>query len=70
LAQTPQSVCSTSDIKKAEKERQFAHGKEGDGAKSYDCEKAWSSINHSTLSDDRGTVRAVNEKAAGPLTDA
>jgi hypothetical protein len=42
----------------------------GNGAKSYDCEKAWSSIDHSTLSDDSGTGRAVDERAAGPLTDA
>jgi hypothetical protein len=40
----PQSVSSTSDIKKAEKERKFAHGRGGNGAKSHDCEKAWSSI--------------------------
>ncbi len=45
--------------------RKRANLRGGDGAKSYNCEKAWSSINHSTLSDDKGTVRAVDERAAG-----
>jgi hypothetical protein len=33
------------------KERQLAVGRGEGGAKSYDSEKAWSSINHSKLSD-------------------
>jgi hypothetical protein len=36
---------------KTEKESQLADGRGGgEGARSYDAEKAWSSINHSVLS--------------------
>jgi hypothetical protein len=42
----------TTPHRKTEKESQFADGKEGAvGAKSYDCEEAWSSVDHQTLSD-------------------
>jgi hypothetical protein len=36
--------------RKTEKEKQFAEVRGWEGAKSYDGEKAWSSINHSILS--------------------
>jgi hypothetical protein len=49
------SVSSTAPAthRKTEKERQLSdgiEGWEGGGAKSYDDEKAWSSVNHSVLS--------------------
>jgi hypothetical protein len=48
------SVSSTGDTQESEKERQFADWREGGGgqvAKSYNGEKAWSSINPSILTE-------------------
>jgi hypothetical protein len=61
----PVSIRSTGNThRKTEKERQLANGREeggvGGGARSYYSEKAWSSINHSNLSDIHCTVQRVH----------
>jgi hypothetical protein len=61
------SVSSAGDThRKTGKERQLADGGLGGGAKSYDGEKAWSSINHSTHSGIvRESTKAVSPNLAG-----